>query len=404
VRRLALLCILIVAGSASAPAARRFLVDSVRGDDANPGTLDAPWKSVEPVARQALGPDDTVFFERGGRYPGALFITASGAPGAPLRLADHGQGDAPLMTNPGQLFCIRVRGSYVEIEGLAFADSATMTQWYSMSYERSGAVLVDQGADHVLVTGCDFRRVGVGVKTYGLETVIRGNTFHDLVIAYTDRTLSYGAIGVSINNSYAEVSYNTFTNCRSTASPYGADGGAIEIEGYANRAKDHIAIHHNRSSRCQGFLEVTETTSSDVRVFENVSDDYQQFVGFDTTVTPSGYIVDHNTVVRSRRAGKSNVFAVFYYREIGPQPADSWMSITNNIFYTPLCKVLNGTYSFKPYDFPHRDNVFYDGGPDPVGCPLGPGDIVADPKFVDFAARDFRLLPGSPAAGKGAGF
>ncbi len=392
----------MLAGVGLLPAADVFSVDSNRGDDANPGTFAAPWKSLEALNARAFGPGDIIAFECGTSYTGTLEISSSGSPEAPLRLTSHGTGPRPTFSNRGRLSCLRISGSHIEMDGLEFTDSATMAQWSSTTYQQSGAVLVGPGADYVTVRDCGFTGVGIGVKTYGLHTNVSGNVFRDLVIAYTDSNLSYGAIGVSLNSSSAEVAWNTFTNCRSTDSPYGADGGAVEIEGYSNPAKDHISIHHNRSTGCQGFLEVTETTSSDVDIYENVSDDYQQFVAFDTSVIPARYRVDHNTVIRSRRPNACNVFAVFYYRDLGPEPQDSWMTITNNIFYTPMCKVLRGTYSFKSYNFPHSNNVFYDGGKDPVGYPLGPGDIIADPRFVDFFARDLRLEPGSPALGKGA--
>ena len=66
----------------------------------------------------------------------------------------------------------------------------------------------------------EFTDVGVGVKTYGTNTVITHNSFHDLVIAYrgmdSGSETSYGAIGVSLDNSYETVSYNDFINCRAT--------------------------------------------------------------------------------------------------------------------------------------------------------------------------------------------
>jgi hypothetical protein len=392
----------LILAAASMLHAAGFYLDGGRGDDSNPGTEGAPWRTLAALSARAFGPGDSIAFECGSSYSGTLEIPSGGTLEAPLLLTSHGLGPRPSFSNPGRFHSFRVSASYVEIDGLEFRDSATMTQWYSISYRQSGAVLIDPGADHVTVKNCAFVGVGVGVKSHGLYTKVLGNDFHDLVIAYADRSQPYGAIGVSLNNSLAEVAYNSFVNCRSTRSPYGADGGAVEIEGYANASKDGISIHHNRSKDCQGFLEVTETASSDVDIYENVSDDYQQFVAFDTSTLPSRFRVHDNTVLRTRGANACNVFAIFYYRDLGRAPESSWMSISNNIFYTPACKALKGSYSYISFDFPHSGNLFYDGGPDPVGYPLGPGDIVADPGFVDFRARDLRLVPGSPAIGKGA--
>ncbi|MGL1710531.1 hypothetical protein ACSTJN_23600, partial [Vibrio parahaemolyticus] len=66
----------------------------------------------------------------------------------------------------------------------------------------------------------------------------------------------------------------------------------------------------------QGFLEVTETSTANVTVSENVSDDYQQFIAWDTTTTPSGYVVQNNTVIRS--SDTATLFDQYYYRVTGP--------------------------------------------------------------------------------------
>lgn len=381
-------------------AATAYYVDSVGGNDNNPGTSSsAPWRTVARVNGRTFASGDSVLFKRGSSWSGtALTVKDTG-----VRVSAYGSGNRPLFKNPGALNMIVVTAGNVTLDGLAFNDGVVFNNNDGLGisgpkYTDSGAVVVKSSASGVTIKNAEFYGVGLGVKTYGTYTTITNNVFRDLTIAFrgidSGSETSYGAVGVSLNNSNATVAYNTFLNCRSTDSPYGADGGAIEIEGFAFN-KNAIAIHHNRSTGSQGFLEVTETTTSDVTIAYNLSDDYQQFLGFDTTTTPNNYRVEHNTIIRTRPANALNLFAVLYYREQGPAPAASWLSIRNNVFYTPVAKVLRGTYTYKDFEFPHANNLYYDGSADPLGYPLGNGDRVGNPAFV--SASDYHLTASSPA-------
>jgi hypothetical protein len=284
-----------------------------------------------------------------------------------------------------------VTGDHVRIANLRFTGGATFdngdgTGFTEQKYETSGAVAIANGADSVTIVNDKFAAVGVGVKTYGLGTQITHNTFRDLTVAFrgaaprTDIETSYGAIGVSLDNGNADVGWNAFINCRSLDSPYGADGGAVEIEGTAHD-KDGIRIHHNFSAGSQGFIEVTETSSAGVEIDYNVSDDYQQFVGFDTTTSPFNYRVLHNTILRRSPLNATAAFAVFHYRDPGPPPSGDWLSIRDNVFSMPAATALAGSYTYKPFDFPHDHNVF-GGQAEPIGYPPGEGDVIADPLFA----------------------
>lgn len=379
---------------------RFYFVDSEGGSDANGGTSpQRPWRSLAPLNARAFAPGDVIAFKRGSTFSGtALTLEGSGTVNRPIILTAYGRGAAPTFKNPGALNAMQIGGDHVIVNALSFQDTTAFTKFGLTEYENSGALLIRPGADDVTVLGSEFTNVGLGVKSYGLGTRVLANDFHDLRIAYRDDEQSYGAVGVSLNNSDAEVAYNRFTNCRSTDSPYGADGGAIEIEGFPNQ-KNHIRIHHNVSRGSQGFLEVTETSSSDVVLSYNVSDDYQQFIAFDTTTRPSGYRAEHNTVVRTRPENAVAVFAGLYYREVVAPPSADWLSFRNNVFSVPAAKVLRGSYTFAAFDFPHDHNIYF-GQPDPLGYPLGAGDVIADPKFVNFPG-DLRLKPSSPAIDAG---
>jgi hypothetical protein len=50
----------------------------------------------------------------------------------------------------------------------------------------------------------------------------------------------------------------------------------------------------------------------------------------------------------------------------------------------------------------HDHNLYYSvGNADPIGIAAGQSDIIADPLFVDFNNRNFRLRKNSPAINAG---
>ncbi|MCU1441015.1 MAG: hypothetical protein JWP85_2012 [Rhodoglobus sp.] len=380
-----------------------FYVNASTGNDSNTGlTTGQAWRTLSKVNSTAFGPGDVIAFQRGQTFTGSAWLNDAGASNNPIVVTAYGSGAQPILTNPGQWNMLVLDAAYLQVKNLAFDDgavfdNANLAGITGPKYEQSGAVAITGNGSNALVQDSTFTDVGVGVKTYGANSVVEHNTFKDLRIAFrgmdSGSETSYGALGVSVNNSGVRVSYNDFINCRSTDSPYGADGGAVEIEGFLYN-KDNITIDHNYSRGSQGFLEVTETSSSHVDVIYNVSDDYQQMVAWDTTTDPTDYYVANNTIVRRNNSSNSKMFDWWYYREWGPAPADDWATITNNIFYLPYTTV------FGNYVFPHDHNL-YGGTGAPVGSTLGVGDMIAAPQFVNYGTGDLRLPVTSPAVDNG---
>jgi hypothetical protein len=381
-------------------AGHTYYVDSVAGSDGADGlTTATAWRTLARVTSATLVPGDVVAFKRGQDITGSATIGESGTSTNPITLAAYGTGTPPVLKNPGNWYMLRLDGAYQRVTQLKFADGAVFDNADGLGivgdkYRLSGAVAVTANGGHAQIYDNEFTDVGVGVKTYGAYSAVTHNSFHDLRIAYrgldSGSQTSYGAVGVSANNSNIEIAYNDFINCRSTDSPYGADGGAVEIEGF-DFPKDDLALHHNYSSGSQGFLEVTETTTSDVHIYENVSDDYQQFIAWDTTTTPSGYLAYNNTVVRTRDS--SRAIDIYYYRQAGPAPSASWLTLRNNVFHLPNASL------FHTFEYPHDHNVLSGGRTDPLGNGylLGDGDVAADARFANLSTRDFHLSKRSPA-------
>ena len=372
-----------------------YYLDAQNGSDTAAGTSPATaWRTLARITAAHFAPGDVIALHRGQTFTGTATVNDSGTAAARLTITAYGAGTPPTLSNPTGWNMLQLGGSYIDVSYLRFSDGVVFqdtdgTGIRGPKYQLSGAIAVTDDANAVHVHDNEFTQVGVGVKTYGTNTVIDHNTIHDLKIAFrgvdSGSETSYGAIGVSINNSGAKVSDNQFVNCRSTDSPYGADGGAVEIEGL-DHPKDNITIDHNYSSGSQGFLEVTETTTAHVNVSYNLSDDYQQFLAFDTTTSPDDYTVDHNTIIRTRN-DNSELFAIYYYRQAGPTPQDSWLTISSNIIDLTSGVVLSD------YLWPHNHNLINGN----LGTALGAGDLQADPQFNNAAGGDYTLTATSPA-------
>ncbi|MFC5220653.1 hypothetical protein, partial [Streptomyces coerulescens] len=105
-------------------------------------------------------------------------------------------------------------------------------------------------------------------------------------------------------------------------------------------------------------------------------------MAFNTTTTPENFTVDHNTIIRDRDED-SEVFTNFWYRQDGPDPQNSWMTVSNNIINLPN----GGKVFYDTYQWPHHNNVINGD----LNDDLGSGDIQADPDLDD----GYALSPGS---------
>ena len=232
---------------------------------------------------------------------------------------------------------------------------------------------------------------------HGEYCLITRNELHDCTRFL--KPPSWGPIAIFIGNANTEISYNKIRNYIATGGTYGADGGAIEIDPRLYKSDAHdISIHHNYSYGNEGFIEITKATER-VNVFYNISNDFQQFV-FYWEGTKS--VIENNTVLRV--LPKNSVTDVVF------SFSDSGNIVRNNIFVVNEKRQVftdNGTQVYKKdkYSGQRRLNNIYfsvDGSQaDPCGLPLGEGDMITDPGFVDYAGQDYHLRPGSPAIDAG---
>ena len=372
---------------------------SPKGNDSNSGTIEQPWETIKKVNQQAFQPGDIIYFERGSKYYGGLLIDDSGNSENPIIFTGYGVGRSPNIDNRNHDVlngnAIQVAGSYIIIDGFYFKDGLPANNQKGVGARRSGSIFINEGANNNIIRNCEIENCPMGIQVYGEYNLITQNYIHDCNIF-----LSYppwGPVGIMVATSNNEISYNHIRNYYALGGSFGADGGALEID-ESSIPKENISIHHNYSVDNEGFLEIISGDIKNVHVHHNISEDFQDFIFF---WGGTDCIVEHNTVL-STKPTNSRVHVVFSFN------TDSSVIVRNNIFILANgLQVFAGdsVYEANKYDQPHYNNLYFciDGSvEDPVGKPLGKGEIIADPLFLDFDRRDLQLTPGSPAVDAGA--
>lgn len=385
-----------------------FYVNSQTGSDTNSGTsATVAWETLAKAKTATLSAGDTLFFACGSSFTGGLEITASGTAEKPIVLTSYGRGSAPKFSNPDLAVltgnAIRLSGNYLVVDGLYFFDCA-QAKGNDSSYTDVwdvGAIRIVLGANNCTVKNCEFSNCPKGIQSTGEYALITRNYLHSA----NTRPLSspgWGPIGIHMGNSHQEVSYNIIKDYYFVGGEFGADGGALELDDGRNPKKD-IYIHHNYTSSCMGFIEVSwfadiaKTETYDLRIAYNVSDDYQDFVML-WAPTHDTYI-ENNTIFRRKQIKNAIVPTVFLCDYGGN-------TIRNNLVVTDS---LTQVYTGKPEYLNTNtcaNNIFWtvDGSQPKVGTPIQPSELYnVNPMFTKKpkSESDYSLSRKSPAIDAG---
>ena len=391
-----------------------YYIDSVSGSDDNTGTVEnSPWKSLAKVSRITFQPGDKILFKRGSSYSGCVTINGDGTEINPITISTYGAGDAPRFTNPdvddSNGNAMRIRGDYHIVENLYFHHTAPAKDNVGfVEVWAVGALHISLGNDHVIIRNNEFAYNAKAIQSYSEYSLITNNYIHDGNPDQSGGFLSapyWGPIGVHLGIGNQELSYNTITNMYVAGGEWGGDGGAIELDDGRNH-KDNIHIHHNTTLHNMGFMEVSwwddivKISSNNVTVDHNISRDYQDFVLWWAPTTNS--TISNNTIIRTDNELTGPFDGVFFFDH-----PPSNVIITKNIIVSDndLDKMIYvEDFDGGVYDTIRENNCYWDveDGKVELGLNWGPGEIEANPLFVDFDGGDYSLLPGSPAAGWGA--
>jgi len=367
------------------------------GDDKNSGqSVNTPWQSHTKIEFIDLQPGDSIFFAKGSVWVGGLQIDASGADESPIVFTNYGSGDLPKFSNPDWADhtgnAIRFNGDYLIADGLYFHNVPPPPAGKFETVWLAGAMRILLGADHCIIRNCYFDTVPKAVQSHGEYTLITHNTMIGEQVLLGSKY--WGPIGIQIGIGNQEISYNTIRDFWVTEGHgWGGDGGAIEMDDGRNH-KDNVYIHHNRTIKNCGFLEISWDYDIEhmevwnLRVAFNVSSDYQS-IGFLEAPLHDSYI-DNNTFDRTHQLPHYN--------------SAMEVQLGNPIVRNNLI-ILAGPNPYLADDGQHhvtqKNNWYYQiSNPDTVYFPetsAGNGD----PGVVDINGGDYHLKENSPLKGIG---
>jgi hypothetical protein len=348
-----------------------YYVDAAAGNDANPGTSAAPWRSLAKINGAALTAGDTVLLRRGQSFTGELTLTRSGTATARITIDAYGSGARPIVRGGHE--CIEIPASYVVVRRLHASDCG----WAGVHITGSHNRFESGKASHSVA--------GVVIRPTATQNVIRGNSIVDntkMSVNTPGGDDDSGAFGVLLQGDDNDIFRNTISGHDTFSYDYGRDGGAIEVYG----GKDNV-IRHNIAVNNKVFAELgNPRTANNTFAYNGVM---SSLPDSDFLITRGGEVhwgpilgttVLNNSVLMTGATSQGFVCHAGCNASI--------LKMRNNVI-----TAAKAGYADGPFD---EDYGLYSGQ---MQFTKGSHSLIGDPKFV--SASNLRLTAGSPAIDKG---
>ena len=223
---------------AQRPGSSRAYYVSLSGDDKNPGTKIAPFKTIEQVNRLHLTTGDTVYFRSGNVFNGTLLITpgTNGTQGQPVVITSYGGAYATI--NAKDSVGINIyKGAYIKLQRLALVGSGRKA-----GNVKNGLAIINCSkisAEDLNISG--FQKSGMLI--YASQNVIANRVFaHD-----------NGSAGITVEAPYPKRESRDIKilNCRAENNPgdptnlTNHSGNGIIVGNCINVLIDHCTATNN---------------------------------------------------------------------------------------------------------------------------------------------------------------
>ncbi len=345
---------------------------SPTGDDANPGTLARPWRTLDKLAtvKDTLKPGDTIYF-RGGNYlitdstkANDFAWTAKGTESARITYKNY-LNEKPVIVydrrnTTGTNRIVVQPGSYSTIDGLTFRQTEGSRR---LSLDVNGVSYTDQDnyfaknvrpifvtLNNVTIRNCvmdNFSSVGLAIK--GANVLVEHNTFTNIAnhIWYVQKGGAYGTYR-----------YNTLDGSRQLP---GAGVYGVQIQ--------YVESHHNKiygnvikNTSAAAFVLAVGTSANDIynNVLINSGDKNSYGSILHTLTIGTGNRFYNNTAIGKTGASVFSIGTtqlpkilirdnIFYpSSSIGTGLTQNYSNIQNNIFYNVSGTVPTGNKIVNP--------------------------------------------------------
>lgn len=399
----------LVLFSATANAATIYVATT--GNDSNPGTLNAPFRTITRAAWGRL-PGDVVEV-RGGTYTGSrVSIEANGTSAARIVFRPYGAEkviiDGTGLAAGTDLVSI-YKSSYVDFTGFEVRNAPRIgiTAWNSHNVRVAKNVV-----HHSVRNG-----IYAGADTFGIshDIVVDGNTVYNNVLENRNRAFPDGGWATGITIAWS-------TSSRATNNKvYQNDGEGIVtllssdnvIEG--NEIFDNFSVgvyvDNARNITVNRNLIYSTGNTSYYRDGFPASGIATANEWYEASLPSSGLVATNNIIVNTRWG--------FFYGAYQAGGGLKNATVANNTFYKAVDEMIwieadahansvfqnnifheagnRGTPDINGGGVTFRSNLWYGGA---SGAAAGVGDRIGNPLFANaggFKAADYQLLPLSPA-------